>query len=58
MGDIKKCDKCKKYYRLDDDYHFSRIQIDEREDLTWLLCSKCTNSLIDWMKGRILSEVN
>ena len=56
MGLIKKCDKCKRYYKLDEDYQFNKVQIDNREDLTWFLCNKCTSSLMDWMKGRILSK--
>lgn len=54
MGLIKKCDKCKRYYKIDDNYTFNKIQIHINDDtLTWLLCDKCTESLIGWMKGRI-----
>ena len=56
MGLVKKCDKCKRYYRLNDEYHFHKIQIDKDEKLTWSLCNKCTHSFIEWIKGRVLNS--
>ena len=58
MGLVKKCDKCKRYYRLDNEHHFHKIQIDKDENLTWSLCNRCTCSFIEWMKGRILKGEN
>ena len=57
MSLIEKCDKCKRYYRVGEDFQFNKVQVfRNKEILTWLLCDKCTNSLEDWMKGRILKQ--
>ena len=57
MSLIEKCDKCRRYYRVDEDFQFNKVQVfKNNKKLTWLLCDKCTNSLEDWMKGRILKR--
>ena len=57
MSLIEKCDKCRRYYRVDEDFQFNKVQVfKNKRILTWFLCDKCTNSLEDWMKGRILKR--
>lgn len=56
MGLIRKCDKCRKYHRLSEDYQFNKVEIDDgAEPKVWFLCDECTELLVEWMKGRVLS---
>ena len=56
MGMIQKCDKCKRYYKIDESFQFNKVQINDDKELVWYLCDKCTDSLKNWMKGRILNK--
>ena len=55
MGLIRKCDRCRKWYKVNDDYapHNVRINspLDTDDNMGWLLCNDCIKSLLDWMKG-------
>ena len=52
MGLIRKCDKCKKWYRIDENSLPYNVCVhDEDSNMSWLLCSDCIKSLINWMKG-------
>lgn len=58
MNLIEKCDKCRRYYRIGEDYKFNKVEIDDGADAkVWYLCDKCTELLVKWMKGKVLSGV-
>lgn len=52
MGLIRKCDKCKKWYRIDENSLPYNVCIhNEDSNMSWLLCDDCIELLVNWMKG-------
>ena len=52
MGLIRKCDKCKKWYRIDENSPPYNVCVHDKDsNMSWLLCNDCIELLINWMKG-------
>lgn len=53
MSLIRKCDKCRKYFRENDEHPYNEIHSWKRgEKSTWILCDKCAGAFDDWIRGR------
>lgn len=54
MGLIRKCDKCRRYYKFESQPNKINVYKKDILNETYVLCDKCTESFINWMKGRII----
>lgn len=53
MGLIRKCDKCRKYFRENDEHPYNEIHLWKRgEKFIWILCDECVGAFDDWIRGR------